>query len=108
MVDPHEESVLRAKYRDYCSARLADELLSLSPDEMYSLAETEARAAGQDVPASYNEAVRFATQNIRSRLALPEFEAWVEEYKSDPGQFDGHLMRLWQSEEEEDEEPSGS
>lgn len=99
-VDSEEKSVLRAKYRDYCSARVADALLSLSPAEMYSLAEKEARAAGQVVPASYNEAIRFATRSIRSGLNLPEFDAWAKEYRRDPGRFDAHLMGLWKSEEE--------
>ena len=98
MVDENEESVLRAKYRDYCSAKVAEALLSLSPDDIYSLAETEARAAGQGAPASYNEAIRFATRSIRDRLDLPGFRAWAEEYKSDPGRFDPHLMGLWKSE----------
>ena len=99
MVDPNEESVLRAKYRDYCSARVADALLSSSPAEIYSLAEAEARATGRLAPASYNEAIHFATKSIRSRLDLPEFRVWVEEYKSDPGRFDSLLMGLWKSEE---------
>ncbi len=100
MVDQNEESVLRAKYRDYCSARVADALLSLSPNDIYSLAETEAREAGQASPASYNEAIRFATRSIRSRLDLPDFRVWAEEYRSEPGRFDPHLMGLWKSEEE--------
>lgn len=99
MVDKTDESVLRAKYRDYCSARVADALLSLSPDDIYSLAEEEARREGQASPASYNEAIRFATRSIRSRLDLPGFQAWAEEYRRDPGRFDSDLMGLWKSEE---------
>src|SRR5688500_17057442 len=34
-----EERVLRAKYLDWCSARLADRFLALTPDEIYELAE---------------------------------------------------------------------
>lgn len=33
-----EERVLRAKYLDWCSARVADHFLRLSPDEIYELA----------------------------------------------------------------------
>lgn len=34
-----EESILRAKYLDWCSARIAERFLALSPDEIYQLAE---------------------------------------------------------------------
>ncbi|MDE2865599.1 MAG: hypothetical protein OXR05_11030 [Gemmatimonadota bacterium] len=93
------ESVLRAKYRDYCSARVADAILSLSPEEIYSLARSEARSIGHMVPDSYNEAIRLATGRIRNRLALPEFEEWALEYRNDPDRFDPYILGLWKSEE---------
>ena len=34
-----EDTILRAKYLDWCSARIADRFLALSPDEIYQLAE---------------------------------------------------------------------
>lgn len=34
-----EDAVLRAKYLDWCSARIAERFLALSPDEIYQLAE---------------------------------------------------------------------
>ena len=34
-----EEKILRAKYLDWCSARIAVRFLALSPDEIYQLAE---------------------------------------------------------------------
>ena len=92
------ERVLRAKYRDYCSARVADVLLTLSPDEIYALAESEARKADQVAPASYDDAVRFATRRLRDQLALPDFPAWAEEYRSHPERFDPLLIGLWESE----------
>ena len=36
------ESTLRAKYLDWCSARLAERFLDLSPEEIYALARPEA------------------------------------------------------------------
>ena len=36
------ESTLRAKYLDWCSARLAERFLDLSPEEIYDLARPEA------------------------------------------------------------------
>ena len=35
----NSERILRAKYLDWCSARVADSFLALSPDEIYQLAE---------------------------------------------------------------------
>ncbi len=99
MADRDGESVLRAKYRDYCSARVADALLSLSPEEIFALAEAQAREADRLAPSSYNDAIRLATGKIRDRLKLPEYEAWTAQYLKDPGRFDPYLMGLWKSEE---------
>ena len=99
MADREGESVLRAKYRDYCSARVADALLSLSPEEVFALAEAEARASNRIAPSSHNEAIRLATGRIRDRLELPEYESWAAEYLQDPSRFDPYLMGLWKSEE---------
>ena len=98
MADRDGESVLRAKYRDYCSARVADALLSLSPEEVFALAEAEARASNRIAPSSHNEAIRLATGRIRDRLELPEYESWSREYLQDPSRFDPYLMGLWKSE----------
>jgi hypothetical protein len=35
----NQQRVLRAKYLDWCSARIAERFLALSPDEIYQLAE---------------------------------------------------------------------
>jgi len=35
----NSERILRAKYLDWCSARVADRFLALTPDEIYELAE---------------------------------------------------------------------
>ena len=99
MADRDGESVLRAKYRDYCSARVADALLSLSPEEVFALAEAEAHASNRIAPSSSTEAFRLATGRIRDRLGLPEFEPWAEEYVKDPSRYDPYLMGLWKSEE---------
>lgn len=95
-----EALVLRAKYDDYCSGRVADVLLSLSPEKVYEMAEDEARAAGQVGPASHDEAVRLATRKIRQCLKLPGFTEWAAEYKRDPKRYDPHLMGLWKSKAE--------
>jgi len=97
-----EDPVLRAKYRDYCSARVADALLTLSPDEVYTLAESEARATGQVPPETFSDRVSLATGRIRERLNLPEFDEWVRLYRKDPEAFEPFLMGFWESEEPAD------
>ncbi len=101
MVERDEDPVLRAKYRDYCSAKVADAVLSLPPTEIYKLAEAEARAANRLAPASYNDAIRFATRKIREQLNLPEFQDWARAYREDPSRYDPELLGLWESEEED-------
>ena len=95
-----EDPVLRAKYRDYCSAKVADAVLSLPPTEVYRLAEAEARAVNRLAPASYNDATRFATRKIRERLNLPEFQDWARAYRENPSRYDPELLGLWESEED--------
>lgn len=102
MAERDGDDVLRAKYRDYCSARVADAVLSLDPEEIYSLAENEARLVKGVAPASYNDAIRYATARIREQLDLPEFDDWARQYRERPGRFDPYLLGLWKSEEEEE------
>lgn len=102
-----EDPVLRAKYRDYCSARVADALLALSPDEVYTLAQSEARATGQVPPETFSDSVSLATGKIREGLNLPEFDEWVRLYRRDPEAFEPFLMGFWESEEPADPAHSG-
>ncbi|NNF27260.1 MAG: hypothetical protein HKO53_09225 [Gemmatimonadetes bacterium] len=95
-----DPDVLRAKYRDYCSARVADVLLTLTPDEIFVIAEAEARRrGGHEGPASYSEAVDLATQRVRHQLNLPDFAAWAVAYEAEPSRFDPLLLGLWETEE---------
>lgn len=94
-----DPSVLRAKYLDYCSARVAEVLLRLSADEMYVLAEAAAREAGlEDAQAlSYDRIVRLATERLSRQISLPPFETWVKAYREDPEHFERELLGLWES-----------
>jgi hypothetical protein len=94
------ETILRAKYLDYCSAQVADILLLLSADEMYVLAHDAARDSGvsDELSLSYEEIVHLATERVSRKLALPPFEAWVEEYLTDPDRFEQQMLGLWVSE----------
>jgi hypothetical protein len=95
-IDP----VLRAKYLDFCSAKVAEVLLALSPDEMFLLAQQAARASGASVPGTapgYDEIVRLATEWLTRRLDLPTLERFAEAYAQDPAAFDREMLGFWQS-----------
>lgn len=94
-----DASVLRRKYLDYCSARLAEVLLRLSADEMYVLADAAAREAGlgDARSLSYDRIVRLATERLSRQTALPTFEEWTAAYREDPDRFERELLGLWES-----------
>lgn len=82
------ESTLRAKYLDWCSARLAERFLDLSPEEIYALARPEgggSREVGEpgagegSGPSSAVEAVAPPTSppgRPRGRLPHPTEEGY--------------------------------
>lgn len=97
-----EGPVLRGKYLDYCSARVAEVLLRLSADEMYVLARAAARDAGLDdaESLSYDRIVRLATERLSRQIALPPYETWLEAYREDPEHFEREFLGLWESDME--------
>ncbi len=103
--DPDLGRVLRAKYLDWCSARLADRFLRLTPDEIYELAQ-HAEAEPEGVPpgatdhvvgteVSYRSVVERVTEALASRIQLPSFEEWSAAYREAPERFDEELLGLW-------------
>ena len=88
--------VLRAKYLDYCSAQLAEILLYLSPDEIYTIAQRAARESHVSGAASYDRIVQVATRWLSRRVALPPFEVWVEDYRAHPDRYEEYFMGLWE------------
>jgi hypothetical protein len=116
------ENELRAKYLDWCSARLADHFLALSPDEIYELAErashgrepeTDAVVAGRasarqqlswqehsssaTVSLDESDVFRVLVARVTEVLAdtLPTYEEWAAEYQRDPGRYDVELLGFW-------------
>lgn len=91
--------VLRAKYVEYCSAQLADLLLYLSPDEIYLLAQRASPRDGtRDAGTpSYGGMVERATRWLASRVTLPPFEVWLDDYRRHPERYEAYLMGLWES-----------
>ncbi len=108
-----EERVLRAKYLDWCSARLADRFLRLTPDEIYELAQhadsepvpAPLRAAEQGVGTelSYRSVVEQVTEALRARIQLPSFDEWSAAYAEAPERFDEELLGLWREEERQED-----
>jgi hypothetical protein len=118
------EKELRAKYLDWCSARLADHFLALSPDEIYELAERASHgrepetdavvatgassatdAVWQRKPSSSqmpepwreNEVFRFLVARVTEVLAdtLPTFDEWEAAYHKDPARYEDELLGFW-------------
>lgn len=42
-IEPADERILRAKYLDWCSARVADRFLAMTPEQIYDLAQESLR-----------------------------------------------------------------
>jgi hypothetical protein len=110
-MDPSEDRTLRAKYLDWCSARIAERFLDLSPEEIYELAHPVGVAAegggglpvGDRAPAvlpppheeSYRILVKRVTEALLGRMSLPTFEQWSAAYDEAPARFDAEMLGFW-------------
>jgi hypothetical protein len=117
MADPGEDDLLLRKYHDWCSARLAERFLQLTPEEIFALAE-EAEAVRGDLPdagsdgsspagetdrarpsirgtpsggSSYRGLIQRVTGALAKRVGLPTYEQWLAAYGEDPERFEGEL-----------------
>lgn len=92
------DPLLRRKYLDYCSARVAEVLVSMSPDEMYVLAQEVAAEAGARIgePPSFSMIVGLATERLSRELSLPPFDDWAVAYAEDPEAFERQMLGLWE------------
>jgi len=110
----NDPAVERAKYLDWCSARVAEQFLRLTPEETYALAEEavreEPRAAvvfgevggsgsggGAGVASAHRIMVERVTEVLVARLGLPSFEEWREAYRRDPAVYDRDLLGFWRA-----------
>lgn len=92
------EEVLRAKYLDYCSARLCDVFLELEEERVFDLARAvEQRAGVTHGTLNFQDLAALLVEQLLGDLALPDFDAWAEDYKSNPDQYDPYLLGLWKS-----------
>ena len=109
-------AVLRSKYHDWCSARVADRFAELSPEEIYQLAHASGgeaepisvrarggieTSAGGDAgvfsldEAGYSELVRRVTEALATSIELPSFDEWVESYRREPDRYDREMVGFW-------------
>jgi hypothetical protein len=110
--DAGDDQVLRAKYLDWCSAKVADRFLRLTPEEIYELAQRASRGEAEaphrvaegravastddgDVGTSFREIVERVTAVLTAQLDLPGFDLWSKDYTRDPAQYDDELLGLW-------------
>jgi hypothetical protein len=122
------DRILRAKYLDWCSARVAERFLALTPDEIYQLAEkaTHGQPIVADPVASlssffapehemawkngidpntvttdaepFRALVAKVTEVLADRIALPTFDEWSAAYQESPQDFDNDLLGFWKEE----------
>lgn len=90
------ETVLRAKYADFCSAQLTEVFLSLSDERIYDIVEEEAKAQQLNTgKLGFRMMVRLATQRLRASVPLPDFETWRRDYEASPERYERYLLGLW-------------
>jgi hypothetical protein len=125
-VDSGEDVRLRAKYHDWCSAKIVEQFLSLSPEEVYELARSEEPAGGRGPAegaagiasssaalspvvagspaqdASFRQLVQRVTEALLQRTDLPSFEEWSAAYREEPERFEAEMLGFWKSPESDD------
>jgi len=88
-----DRRVLHAKYLDWCSARLADQFLALSPDEIYELAQN---GSGNDLPETDASAPARVGDPSDFKLPAPMRDVvrdWAM-IAADPASFQGLVARV--------------
>lgn len=84
---------MRARYLDYCAARISEVFLSLSDERTYALMEEAARDADIEIGSlGFSEMMDLVTGRLRDEIPLPSLEEFAAEYREDPGRFDAMLL----------------
>lgn len=91
--DAAEIRVLRAKYLDWCSARLADQFLALSPDEIYDLAQSGSRGRNPETGSTFAD-WDVAPSDPDPAPAMPDVLRDWAVFASDPASFPGLVTRV--------------
>lgn len=106
--EPAEERELKAKYHDWCSARLAERFLQLSPAEIYDMAErvpetggggVAPRLVGERLPEAgsvqFRHLIARLTEVLAAEVGLPTFEQWEAAYRASPAEIERDLLGFW-------------
>jgi len=102
------ETVLRAKYADFCSAQLTEVFLSLSDERIYEIVQEEVRdQALLTSELGFRAMVGLATKRLRASVPLPDFDSWREDYEAAPERYEQYLMGLWRQLTSEDVREAG-
>jgi len=104
--EPPSESELRAKYLEYCSARISEVFMSLSDERTYQFLEEAASEAGLDLASlGFQEKMRIVSAKLRDSIPLPGFAAWAAEYREHPERFEPILIGLWKDAVDDSADP---
>ena len=107
--DAPSEAELRAKYLEYCSARISEVFLSLSDEKTYALLEEAARESGADLASlGFQSKMQMVTGKLRESVPLPDFESWSAEYLEHPERVEPFLLGLWKEAVEPESTDPGS
>lgn len=80
---------VRARYLDYCAARISEVFLALSDERTYALMEEAAREAGLEIGSlGFSDMMDLVTERLRTHIPLPTFEEFAVEYREHPERFD--------------------
>jgi hypothetical protein len=106
------DRVLRAKYLDWCSARIAERFLRLTPEEIYELAQkassgnaassrdaasasTGITSADESPVETFRQIVERVTEVLAATMKLPAFNEWSDAYRQQPSRYDDELLGFW-------------
>jgi hypothetical protein len=92
------EEVLRAKYLDYCSARLCDVFMELEEERVFELARAvEEKRGVSHGTLNFQDLATLLVEQLLGDLALPDFESWARDYQRNPEEYEPYLLGLWKS-----------
>jgi hypothetical protein len=92
------EEILRAKYLDYCSARVCDVFMELEEERVFELARAAQEKAGVAQGAlNFQQIATLLVEQLIDDLAIPDFESWAADYQRNPEEYDPYLLGLWKS-----------
>lgn len=83
MTEPADEAY-RIRYWDWCSAKIAEHLSSLSLEEVAERT--------SDLPGGFWNSMQHLTLQLYRELELPSFEEWLPEYQKNPSLYDKDML----------------